>query len=58
MPKSMDEIKGRAKRATGELTDDDRLTREGSVDKAEGKAKNAIDKAAEKGKDVVADDDE
>jgi uncharacterized protein YjbJ (UPF0337 family) len=57
MPKNMDEIKGRTKRAAGELTDDDRLKREGSVDKASGKAKNAIDKAAEKVKGAVAEDD-
>jgi uncharacterized protein YjbJ (UPF0337 family) len=53
----MDEIKGRTKRAAGELTDDDRLKREGSVDKATGKAKDAIDKAAEKVKSAVAKDD-
>jgi uncharacterized protein YjbJ (UPF0337 family) len=56
MPENMDELKGRAKRATGELTDDDRLKREGSVDKAAGKAKGFVDKVADKAKDKVDDD--
>ena len=55
MPKNTDEMKGRAKRAAGELTDDDRLKREGSVDKASGKAKNVVDKAANKAKSVNRD---
>jgi uncharacterized protein YjbJ (UPF0337 family) len=42
----MDEAKGRAKRAAGELTGDDGMKREGSVDKAAGKAKRAVDKGA------------
>lgn len=41
-----DEAKGRAKRAAGELTGDDDLKREGSIDKAAGKAKDAVDDAA------------
>ncbi len=41
----IDEAKGRAKRAVGELRDDDKLKREGSVDRAAGKAKEGIDKA-------------
>ena len=44
---NIDEAKGRAKRAAGELTDDDEMKREGSVDKAAGKAKDAVDKAAD-----------
>jgi uncharacterized protein YjbJ (UPF0337 family) len=47
-----DEAKGRAKRAAGELTDDEKLKREGTVDKAAGKAKEAIDEAAEKAKAI------
>jgi uncharacterized protein YjbJ (UPF0337 family) len=42
----LDEAKGRAKRAAGELTGDDEMKREGSVDKAAGKAKRAVDKGA------------
>jgi len=44
---NMDEAKGRVKRAAGELTDDEGKKREGSVDKAAGKAKKAVDKAAD-----------
>lgn len=40
-----DEAKGRAKKAAGEVTGDEKLKREGQVDKASGKAKQAIDKA-------------
>jgi uncharacterized protein YjbJ (UPF0337 family) len=50
---NMDEIKGRVKRAGGELTDDDDMKREGTVDKASGKAKEVVDKAAEKARDAV-----
>jgi len=42
---NLDEAKGRAKRAVGELRDDDKLKREGSVDRAAGTAKDGIDKA-------------
>ena len=48
-----DEAKGRIKEATGDLTDDKDLQREGKVDQASGKAKDAIDKASDKAKDVV-----
>jgi uncharacterized protein YjbJ (UPF0337 family) len=39
MARNIDEAKGRAKRAAAELTDDEKLKREGTVDKAAGKAK-------------------
>jgi uncharacterized protein YjbJ (UPF0337 family) len=55
MPKNTDELKGRVKRATGELTGDDRMKKEGSVDKAAGQAKGLIDKAAGKAKAKVGD---
>jgi len=48
-----DEAIGRVKRAAGELTDDDKLKREGTVDKAAGAAKRTVDKAAEKAKDAL-----
>ena len=48
-----DEAKGRVKRAAGELTGDDQLKREGTVDKTAGKAKDAVDKAAEKAKGLT-----
>ena len=42
-----DEAKGRVKRAAGELTGDKEKKREGSVDKAAGKAKDEVDKTAD-----------
>ena len=57
MPSNTDEAKGRAKRAAGELTDDDQLKREGTIDKAAGKAKDAVDKAAERAKNAIDKDD-
>jgi len=47
-----DESKGRAKKAAGELTGDDRLKREGDVDKASGQVKKVTDKVADKAKDA------
>ena len=51
--KNADEVKGRIKKAVGELTGDEKLKREGTLDKAAGKAKEGIDKAKDalKGKD-------
>lgn len=48
-----DELKGRVKEAAGDLTDDKDLKREGQVDRAAGKAKDAIDNASDKAKEVV-----
>jgi uncharacterized protein YjbJ (UPF0337 family) len=48
-----DETKGRAKEAVGDLTDDDDLKREGKMDKAAGKAKDAVDRAADKVKEKL-----
>ncbi|MDZ4820966.1 MAG: CsbD family protein [Planctomycetota bacterium] len=48
-----DEIKGRVKEAAGALTDNDKLKREGKIDQAAGKTKQAAEKAIEKVKDVV-----
>jgi uncharacterized protein YjbJ (UPF0337 family) len=48
-----DEAKGRIKEAAGDLTGDKDLQREGKVDQAAGKTKDAIDNAADKAKDVV-----
>ena len=52
---NIDVAKGRAKRAAGELTDDEKLKREGSVDKAAGKAKEG-DKAREKTDSLLEND--
>ena len=48
-----DEAKGRGKEALGDLTDDDKLNKEGSIDRAKGQVKDVVNKAADKaaGKD-------
>jgi len=56
MADNMDEAKGRAKRAAGELTDDEKLKREGTVDKAAGEAKEAVDKVTDKAKSLMEND--
>ncbi|HZM38059.1 MAG TPA: CsbD family protein, partial [Chloroflexota bacterium] len=43
-----DELKGRAKEAVGDLTDNDDLKDEGKVDKASGSVKDKVDKAGDK----------
>ena len=48
-----DEATGRAKEAAGDLTGDEGLQREGQTEQAEGKAKGAVDSAADKVKDAV-----
>ena len=53
MSSAKDEMKGRAKEAVGDLTDDDKLKREGKTDQAVGKVKEKIDEAADKIKDKL-----
>lgn len=53
---TLDDAKGRAKEAAGDLTDDDSLKNEGKVDRAEGKVKDAADDVADKAKDIVGKD--
>ncbi|MGH9225119.1 MAG: CsbD family protein [Acidimicrobiales bacterium] len=48
MSGTFDEAKGRMKQAAGDLTDDDELKREGKVDQATGKVKDAVDKISDK----------
>ncbi|MCB1014050.1 MAG: CsbD family protein [Acidimicrobiales bacterium] len=48
-----DDMKGRAKEAAGDLTDDDDLKREGKADQVTGKVKDAVDSARDKVKDVL-----
>ena len=50
-----EEIKGRIKEAAGTLTNDDKLRREGKLDQATGKVKQAVEKVVEKTKDVLKD---
>ena len=51
-----DDLKGRAKQAVGDLTDDDALKREGKIDRATGSVKEAVGDAADKAKEVVGKD--
>ncbi|MEX2142902.1 MAG: CsbD family protein [Pirellulales bacterium] len=48
-----DEIKGRVKEAAGALTDDEKMKREGKIDQAAGKTKQAAEKAIDKVKHAV-----
>jgi len=52
-----DEMKGRAKEAVGDLTDDDDLKDEGKVDRASGAIKDKLDKGTDKVKDAVNPDE-
>ncbi len=57
MGDKMDEAKGRAKEAAGDLTDDERLKREGKMDRAGGAVKRkvgeAVDATKEKARDAT-----
>ena len=57
MGEKTDDLKGRAKEAAGDLTDDDKLKREGKVDRAAAnvkeKAKEAVDKVRDKVQDLT-----
>jgi uncharacterized protein YjbJ (UPF0337 family) len=48
-----DDLKGRAKEAAGDLTDNDRLKREGKSDRAAGTVKDKLGKVKEKGEEVI-----
>jgi uncharacterized protein YjbJ (UPF0337 family) len=48
-----DEAKGRVKEAAGAITGDDQLRREGKIDQAAGKAKQAVEKVVDKAKDAA-----
>ncbi len=47
LPDNLDEAKGRAKQAVGQLTGDEELEREGETDEAAGKVKEVVDGAAD-----------
>ena len=51
-----DDLKGRAKEAAGDLTDDDSLKNEGKVDRASGSVKDKLGDAADKVKDALRKD--
>ncbi|HEX3426285.1 MAG TPA: CsbD family protein [Acidimicrobiales bacterium] len=48
-----DDLKGRAKEAVGDLTDDDDMKREGKVDQASGKVKDTVDNVKDKIQDKL-----
>ena len=48
MAGKQDEIKGRVKEAAGAITDNDQLRREGKIDQAAGKVKQAAEQGVEK----------
>jgi len=53
MGEKMDEMKGRAKEAAGDLTDNERLEREGKVDQGKAEAKDVVNKVGDKIKDIT-----
>jgi uncharacterized protein YjbJ (UPF0337 family) len=55
MDANTDDLKGRAKEAVGDLTNNDHLKREGRTDRKVGKAKELIDDVSEKAKELVDD---
>lgn len=56
MGENIDEAKGRAKQAAGDLTDDSELKREGKVDQAASDVKGKVGDAADAVKDKVGKD--
>lgn len=50
-----DKVSGRAKQAAGDLTDNEDLEREGEVDEAAGKAKDAVDDVKDGIEDAIDD---
>lgn len=53
MGEQLDQVKGRVKQAAGDLTDDDRLKREGKMDEVAGKVKGAVNDLRDKAEDAV-----
>jgi uncharacterized protein YjbJ (UPF0337 family) len=53
MSGTTDKAKGRLKEAAGALTGDDKLRREGKLDQATGRMKDAAEKAVDKVRDAV-----
>jgi uncharacterized protein YjbJ (UPF0337 family) len=53
MDKDLDQAKGRIKQAAGDLTNDEKLKKEGKLDEQAGKAKEYLENAKEKGDDLI-----
>jgi uncharacterized protein YjbJ (UPF0337 family) len=58
MSEHIDEVKGRAKEAAGDLTDDEKLKREGKIDRAVSSVKDKVDDAADKVKEKIGTGDD
>jgi uncharacterized protein YjbJ (UPF0337 family) len=58
MDEKIDEAKGRAKEAAGDLTDDKDLEREGKIDRAASDVKEKVSEAADKLKEKIGRDDD
>jgi uncharacterized protein YjbJ (UPF0337 family) len=56
MANNMDDLKGRAKEAAGDLTNDADLKREGKIDQATGAVKYKVGDVADKAKDLFGKD--
>lgn len=50
---NLDEAKGRAKQAVGDVTDDDDMRREGKVDEKAGQAKDKMGDLKDKAEDAI-----
>jgi uncharacterized protein YjbJ (UPF0337 family) len=55
MGERTDQAKGRVKQAAGDLTDDERLRREGKTDELSGKVKGIVEDIKDKTNDLVDD---
>jgi uncharacterized protein YjbJ (UPF0337 family) len=53
MGEKTEDAKGRMKEAVGDMTDDDRLKREGEADRAGAKVKEKANDAVDKGKEAL-----
>ncbi len=53
MSGNTDDLKGRAKEAIGDMTDDESMKREGQVDRASGAVKDKIDDAKDFAEDKM-----
>ena len=53
MDGTTDDLKGRAKEAAGDLTDNDDLKNEGKTDRASGKAKDMVDDLNDKAEGAI-----
>ena len=53
MSPNTDDLKGRAKEAAGDLTNNRDLKNEGKADRASGKAKEFVDDVKDKAEDVI-----